>query len=194
MGSIKGKKRGSYKPKAGEVQLTPDGVVEVLRKEHGSLFHTALTLGITRSRLQVYMEKHTSCMTAWKEAHETLGDIAERKLHELIMAGDVRCILWYLTTKHAQRGYGKVDGMLEQPFTEQRRMHVSTVNIISIPSGHYLSREQARAMTVDMVPITHVSSNDHVTVDSGDDAPVGVADIAERDAHSAAAEHSSILD
>jgi hypothetical protein len=194
MGSIKGKKRGPYKQRAGEVQLTTDGVVAVLREECGSIFHTALALGITRSRLTNYMERHKPCMQAWKEAHDNLGDVAERKLHELIMAGDVRCILWYLATKHAHRGYGKADAEATEQFGESRQMHVSTVNIISIPNGHYLSREQARAFTVDMVPLPTRVSNDHVNGDRSDDSTAGIADAAERDAHPAAPEQSSIFD
>jgi hypothetical protein len=206
MGSIKGKKRGPYKQRADLVQLTTEGVCDVLRQERGSMFHSALTLGITRSRLANYMENHKACMETWKEAHEALGDIAERKLHELIMSGDVRCITWYLGTKHAHRGYGKVDAEATAQFGDVRKI-VSTVNIISIPNGHYLSREEARSLAVDMVPLKTVTINGkvngkshaHTDGDRGDNAAAGAADVAERDPGAAAevaktAEQSSIFD
>lgn len=190
MGSKRGVARGAYRKTTDIEPLTAERVCAAIKQERGSIFHTALALGTTRTRVERFLAKNTKVIAAYREAHEDLGDLAERKLYQLIEAGDVRCILWYLSTKHAARGYGKEQ--TELPFGEEQRRHVSTVNIIAIPNGRFLSREEARAMTVDMVPIK-VVSNGHSRVDRGDDGVTGAADAAERDA-GAVAETSSIFD
>lgn len=179
MGSIKGAKRGPYKTHAGKavVQLKPEDVAATLRKERGSIFHTAMAHGVTRSRMIKFIEQSKPCAEAYKEAHEVLGDIAERKLWELVEAGELRALIWYLGTMHAHRGYGKFNEQSELPFGEVRKpMHVSQVNIIAIPNGQFLTREQARAMTIEAVAVEGVPLNGHSHSDRRDNAGAVVAD------------------
>ncbi len=115
--------------------LTQEAVIEAITNERGMILHAANALGVSRKILREYIADHAACADAHKEAREAMGDTAERKLYDMIDAGDVRCIMYYLSTVHRDRGYG-MKGHESLPNNNQT--YVSTVNIVAIPSGQFL--------------------------------------------------------
>src|SRR5262245_50901394 len=118
--------------------ITPKLVAHMLRQQNGLLTATAKKLGMPHATLHRYIKAVPECREAAEEAREAMGDIAESKLFELIRQGDVRCLLYYLSTVHRNRGYGLRPG--ESPFNpqENRPVFVETVTVIGIPSGTFL--------------------------------------------------------
>ena len=78
---------------------------------------------------------------ALKELREALGDLAERKLYDLIEAGDFRAITYYLSTMGKSRGYTVTfAGTALDASTNNTAMLVE-VNIVAVPSGHFLTAD-----------------------------------------------------
>ena len=125
--------------------ITPSLVAAVILKQRGLLTYVARTLKVPRMTLGRYIDKHPECVDALEHAREATGDKAEQKLFELIDAGDVRCVLFYLSTVHKHRGYAMRPGDID-PNDQNGRgpVFVETVNIVGIPSGTFLPKEIAQ--------------------------------------------------
>lgn len=124
-----------------DYKITPKMVCVLVRREHGLMTNVAKALKVPYTTMLRYAKQRPEVQDAVTTAREAMGDVAEKKLFELIRAGDVRCLLYYLSTVHRGRGYGLRPG--EGPFDPdgagKRSMHVDTINIISVPSGKFLS-------------------------------------------------------
>jgi hypothetical protein len=123
--------------------ISPTVVCDAIVRERGLLRGVCRMLKMPRTTLVRYIDKHEVCMQALHVARDDMGDVAEKKLYELIEAGDVRCILYYLSTVHRSRGYGlRTD---EDPTANNGRgaVFVETVNIVGVPSGTFLPKEIA---------------------------------------------------
>jgi len=122
--------------------ITPSLVATMLLKHRGLLNGVARALKIPRATLTRYIDKHDDCLLALHSARDAMGDVAEAKLFQAIDAGDVRCILYYLSTVHRARGYGlrQDDTSLD---TARGPVCVDTVNIVGIPSSTFLPKEIA---------------------------------------------------
>lgn len=125
--------------------LTVEEVCKAITLERGLLTEVALRLGVSRSIIRNYIGERPLCAQTLKDAREAMGDVAERKLFDLIEAGDVRCIMYYLTTVHKARGYGvkRDDSMFEN------HAHVTAINIVSVPNGTYLSSEEIKQLSIE---------------------------------------------
>ena len=123
--------------------LNPQKVVRELVKEHGLIARVCKNLKLTRPTLLLYIEKNPICVEALLTARENMGDVAEKKLYELIEAGDVRCILYYLSTVHRNRGYGLRQNEDPAALGHSGPVIIETVNIVGIPSGTFLPKEVA---------------------------------------------------
>jgi hypothetical protein len=125
--------------------ITPQKVAVMILKERGLLTQVVRSLKVPRSTLLRYIEKHDVCVEALSHARDAMGDKAEAKLFELIDQGDVRCILYYLSTVHRHRGYGlnRADMPDDNGGSGGRPVFVETVNVIGIPSGTFLPKEIA---------------------------------------------------
>lgn len=71
----------------------------------GNASFTAQLLGIGRSTLYEWMEKHPIIKTWIHEAGEAQIDHVENKLFELINNGEIAATIFYLKTKGKTRGY-----------------------------------------------------------------------------------------
>jgi hypothetical protein len=80
-------------------------------------------------------------MQVMKEARDGLGDLAEKKLYDLIEAGDYRAIVFYLSTMCRDRGYTLPKGAALESNVTNNNLIVDTVNIVSVPSGRFLTAE-----------------------------------------------------
>lgn len=118
-------------------KLDQPHLIELIRKHKGLITHVARKLKMPCSTLQRYVKLRPNIEDALKEAREAMGDAAEDKLFNLINQGDVRCILYYLSTVHRNRGYGLRPG--DDPFGDSTRpVYVETVNVIAVPEGQFL--------------------------------------------------------
>lgn len=130
--------------------LDSEEVCRLLAEERGMLTYVAQRLGISRFALRSFIDQSGPCAKALYDAREAMGDVAEKKLFEMIEAGDVRCIMYYLSTAQRHRGYG-VKRAEDAPFGEAKQV-VNTVNIVSIPSGQFLSKDEIANLTIDNYP------------------------------------------
>lgn len=130
---------------AAKYSLTPEKVCEALVLDRGLIADAALRLGVARGVLYKYIADRPLCAATLKDAREAMGDVAERKLFELIEAGDVRCIMYYLSTVHKARGYGvkRDDSLFEN------RPQVTAINIVSVPPGQYLSSDEIQRLSIE---------------------------------------------
>ena len=67
----------------------------------------AKSLKCDRRTLAKYIKADPLLDDAFKESYERLSDLAESKLVEKIVAGDLKAIMFYLEHRCAHRGYGK---------------------------------------------------------------------------------------
>jgi hypothetical protein len=117
----------------------------MILKQRGLLTQVCRSLKVPRETLRRYIDKHQECVDAMENAVSAMGDKAESKLFEAIDAGDVRCILFYLTTVHKHRGYAMRPGDESAAENGSRGpVFVETVNIVGIPSGTFLPKEIAQ--------------------------------------------------
>ena len=129
-----------------------DKVCDALAQERGMITHAAARLGVTVTLLRNYIGKNSVASKALLEAREAMGDVAEKKLYELIEAGDVRCIFYYLSTVHRHRGYG-LKGTDPSQLGEAKQV-VNTINIVSVPAGQFLTKEEIDSeKVIDSVPV-----------------------------------------
>jgi hypothetical protein len=126
--------------------LTPSLVATLILKHRGLLTSVCRSLKVPRATMNRYVAKHEECMEAMEHARDAMGDVAEKKLFELIDAGDVRCVLFYLSTVHRHRGYAMRPGEEGAGGDNNGRgpVFVETVNIVGIPSGTFLPKEVAQ--------------------------------------------------
>jgi hypothetical protein len=123
--------------------LDPKKVCSAIAKAHGSLTKVCEFFRIPRSTMIRYLERNEICREALDHAREDMGDIAESKLFEHIESGDIRCLLFYLSTVHRQRGYGLGNSNAVGGASTGGPVFVDTVNIIGVPSGTFLPPEIA---------------------------------------------------
>jgi len=125
-------------------KLSPYVVATMLLKYRGLISSVARAMKVPRQTLTRYIEKQPDCIEAMDHAREAMGDMAEKKLHELIEAGDVRCILFYLSTIHKHRGYAlRPEDQSAADTNGRGPVYVETVNIVGIPSGTFLPKDIA---------------------------------------------------
>ena len=125
--------------------INPAKVCAMIAQEHGLLNQLCRSLKIPRTTLQRYIEKNPQCQEAMAQAREAMGDKAEKKLFDLIDQGDIRCLLFYLSTVHKHRGYAMGNAASTTPDDSGGRgpVFVETVNIVGIPRGTFLPKEIA---------------------------------------------------
>lgn len=88
-------------------------VIDAITKAKGILVVAAKSLGCSRTTVYNYMNKYPTVQAAYDEINESALDFAEGKLMELIRAGNLTAIIFYLKTKGKKRGY------VEQKAVEQ---------------------------------------------------------------------------
>lgn len=137
--------------------LTPEKVNQALLKSKGLLTQAAKVLKIPRTSLMRYIEKNEVCLETLGQARDEMGDVAESRLFRQIEAGDVRCLLYYLSTVHRHRGYGLNAGDAAADPTNRGPVYVETINIVGVESGTFLPRDVALK---DTMVIEHQSDGD----------------------------------
>jgi len=91
-------------------KFTQKEVIDALRSSGGIISLAARKLGCSRTTIYNYIQRYSKIREAYEEIIETWLDIAEMKLLQKILEGDLRAIIFYLRTKGASRGYGPTGG------------------------------------------------------------------------------------
>jgi hypothetical protein len=117
--------------------INPSTVNAVIMASHGLLTVAAEKLKMSRDALSNYIDKNPACAESLEQARAVMGDVAEGKLFELIKNGDVRCILYYLSTVQRHRGYGQNTADAAENNTGRGPVYV---NIVGVPSGTFLPK------------------------------------------------------
>ena len=124
------------------LDISPQKVIAALGKAHGLLNEVAKRLNVPRTTLVRYIDKHPQCVEALNAARETMGDIAEDELLEKVKAGDLRAIIYYLSTVHGQsRNYRPITSNTAADNDRWSQVFVETVNIVGIPRGTFLPKK-----------------------------------------------------
>ncbi len=86
-------------------RYTADEVAQAIRKAGGFLTLAAQNLGCSRVTVWRYCRDFATCKEAQDDARERTKDLAEGNLLQLIRAGNVTAIIFYLKTQAKDRGY-----------------------------------------------------------------------------------------
>lgn len=92
-------------PKPPGKGLTLGRVERALRANFGIKLATAEALGVNRSTLWEFMEKHPELKEVVKEIEEGTLDLAETVISKSIKDGNVKTAQWYAERKGKDRGY-----------------------------------------------------------------------------------------
>ena len=123
-------------------KINPTKVIASILKNRGLITHVAKELSIHRATLMRYIEKNEICLETLGQARDAMGDLAEKRLFEKIDEGDLRAILYYLSTVHRNRGYSvNADSANDMNTARGGPVFVETVNIVGIPSGTFLPKD-----------------------------------------------------
>lgn len=137
--------------------ITPDAVSAAIIKHKGLLSEAVEALNVPREVLVRYIKKNPNCLEALATARDHMGDIAEGRLFANIENGDIRCLLYYLSTVQRHRGYGQSNADAPENAMRNSPVFVETVNIIGVPSGTFLPPESVSRETL---VIEHDKSTD----------------------------------
>jgi hypothetical protein len=143
------RKNGTVKPvytnhgeeKAKSPKLNVDDVIAALHKEHGFFAQAALLLGVKRGVLRHFVDNNVAAAAALKDARAAMGDLAERKLYDLINEGHFPAIWAYLTTMCKDRGYVPAKGAAMN-LGETTNVMIGSVNIVAVPSGQFVEHNE----------------------------------------------------
>jgi hypothetical protein len=94
-----------------------------------------------RGNLQRFCKNHARVAAVLREEREKLGDLAEKKMYELIELGDWRAIAFYLSTVCRDRGYVLPKGAMLNTGDSNTNVMISAVNILSVPAGQFVPGE-----------------------------------------------------
>lgn len=86
-------------------KLKPKQVALVLQETGAVISHSALCLGVSRTALYKFLEKHPEVNSLRREIEDNQIDTAEFHIAQSIRAGDLGTIRWYLARKGKARGY-----------------------------------------------------------------------------------------
>lgn len=89
----------------GNELFTPDEVIGAIRRCNGILAATARELKTSRNTVRRYIETYPDVAAVYKEASETVLDLAEQRLFRAVNNGSIRAIMFLLKTKGKHRGY-----------------------------------------------------------------------------------------
>lgn len=90
-----------------QARLTDAQIAAGLRAQRGNISATAEALGVDRRTIYRRVTDNTELEAIWKEARESLIDVAESALLKLINEGNVAAIIFALKTQGRARGYSE---------------------------------------------------------------------------------------
>lgn len=144
--AVRDARRAAKKPPEAEL------VMRLIREEHGLLSPVSRRLGMARMTLEDYVRARPRVEAVMKECRETLLDRAEGKLIQMIDGGDFRAVALALTMLGRHRGYALPKGTALENNTNNTLV-IESVNVVTVPSGKFVSAEEAGGVTIDAKPV-----------------------------------------
>jgi predicted transcriptional regulator len=86
-------------------RITKTNFKKAMDGSGGILAHIAKKLGVGRSAVTQYVQRHKDVQELLKEEEESINDLAESKLIQKINEGNTKMIKFRLVTKARNRGY-----------------------------------------------------------------------------------------
>ena len=111
------RKKGSKGPGRPEA-VTPERVIDALRKARGIQRYAAQALGVHRHTVANVAKRHPEVQEVIEDEIEGLIDTAEARLSEAITRGELGAIIFFLKTRAKHRGYierGELTGLNGRP-------------------------------------------------------------------------------
>lgn len=93
-------------------RYTVDEIAAALRRNFGTLTYTCYDLDCTQGQLRAVLATHPDLQQAREEARDSMVDLAEKKLMEVIDSGNVNGIIFALKTMGARRGWAETQQFL----------------------------------------------------------------------------------
>lgn len=86
-------------------RYTVDEVIAAINDTKGMVYLAAQKLGCEAKTIYNYRDRYASVRAAMEQQDGMVNDIAEMKLYQAIMAGEMRAVEFRLRTKAKDRGY-----------------------------------------------------------------------------------------
>lgn len=90
-------------------RLSVENVQMALEQAGGLRTATAKLLGVGRTTLYNFLNKHPELWDTVQDQEEALLDLAEGQVRKWIREGDKKTVMWYLDRKGKPRGFGNVN-------------------------------------------------------------------------------------
>lgn len=100
-----------------------------LERHNGIVYRACKEAGVSRNFFYNHYEKDFDFRASVDEINEKMKDFVEEKLYELISKGNERCIIFYLSKKAIDRGYGDMNNLLNNYINEVKIIHVKNENL-----------------------------------------------------------------
>ena len=84
---------------------TEKDILEAIYNSSGIVSNIAESLKCSWGTAKIYIDKYPSCIEALNDENESILDLAENKMLELIEEKDDKMIRYLLSTKGKKRGY-----------------------------------------------------------------------------------------
>ena len=85
--------------------LTCESVTAKLREFNGNMAAAARALGVVRSAVAMFVERHPTLKDVVRDCRESMKDHAESSLHRALLAGEAWAVCFYLKCQAKDRGY-----------------------------------------------------------------------------------------
>jgi hypothetical protein len=115
-------------------RYTDATVIAALKKTKGMVYLAAQVIGCDPGTIYDRAKASPAVQQCMADEDGMLNDICEMKLYELILAGDLRAIIYRLSTKARHRGYGdKLDiaGEVGAPVTMSEETKAALMDTIA---------------------------------------------------------------
>lgn len=92
-------------------KITKDQVLKAIQNSNGLITKIQRRLEAETQEkwswttVQKYVDKWEETRQAVTDERNIIGDVAEQKVYEAVIGGDLQTAKWYLTLKHKDRGY-----------------------------------------------------------------------------------------
>lgn len=73
---------------------------------YGNVEYVAKKIGVTRGAVNIFMSKNPKTKAVLDADRDRLKDIAENKVANAILMGDMKVVKWYLARQARERGWG----------------------------------------------------------------------------------------
>ena len=86
-------------------KLSTEIINKLIADKHGNITSVARSLGVSRTTIYNFINRHVKCQYALDEAREIMIDNIESALYSKALSGDTTSQIFFLKTQGKRRGY-----------------------------------------------------------------------------------------